>query len=86
MPKSAKTLADFLTKNDHNPTLLLSDADLAKLTSLTVSFFQVNRHRGTLPLPYLRIGRAVRYRYGDVMTWLDSLPKTGPTGANGNVA
>jgi predicted DNA-binding transcriptional regulator AlpA len=50
---------------------LLTDAQVSELTGRGVPTLQKDRLRGTGPR-YLKIGRLVRYRHGDVEAWLDA--------------
>lgn len=53
---------------------LLSDHDVAKITGRARSTLQKDRVAGT-GVPYIRIGRLVRYRQSDVVAFLDALPR-----------
>ena len=50
---------------------LLNENELAELTGLAVGTLQQWRCTKNGP-PYLKLGRAVRYRASDVLQWLDS--------------
>ena len=50
---------------------LLNDRDLARLTKFSVQTIQRRRLRGDGP-PSIKIGGSVRYRWEDVMRWLDA--------------
>ena len=52
---------------------LLSDRDLSGLTGRSRSSLQKDRLKGD-SIPFVRIGRLVRYRLSDVEAWLASLP------------
>jgi predicted DNA-binding transcriptional regulator AlpA len=52
---------------------LLSDRDVEKITGRARSTLQKDRVVGT-GIPFVRIGRLVRYRQSDVTAFLDSLP------------
>jgi len=47
----------------------LSPADLARLTATSQSFWNMRRHRGLAPA-FVRIGRSVRYRVGDIREFI----------------
>ena len=50
---------------------LLNENELAELTNLAVGTLQQWRCTKSGP-PYLKLGRAVRYRASDVLQWLDT--------------
>jgi hypothetical protein len=52
---------------------LLSDHDVEKITGRARSTLQKDRLAGT-GIPFVRIGRLVRYRQSDVAAFLDTLP------------
>ena len=52
---------------------LLSDRDVEKITGRARSTLQKDRVAGS-GIPFIRIGRLVRYRESDVTTYLDGLP------------
>jgi predicted DNA-binding transcriptional regulator AlpA len=52
---------------------LLSDRDLSRLTGRSRSTLQKDRLAGT-SIPFIRIGRLVRYRLSDVEAWLNARP------------
>lgn len=54
--------------------LLLSDRDVEKITGRARSTLQKDRVTGT-GIPFVRIGRLVRYRQSDVTAFLDALPR-----------
>jgi predicted DNA-binding transcriptional regulator AlpA len=49
---------------------LLTDRDLERLTGRKRSCWQKDRVTGDGP-PFIRLGRLIRYRAGDIRTWLD---------------
>jgi predicted DNA-binding transcriptional regulator AlpA len=53
---------------------LLSDRDVEKITGRARSTLQKDRVTGT-GIPFVRIGRLVRYRQSDVTAFLDALPR-----------
>jgi hypothetical protein len=53
------------------PDTLLDDAQAAAALSLKPATLAVWRTTGRYNLPYLKIGRLVRYRAGDLAAWLD---------------
>jgi predicted DNA-binding transcriptional regulator AlpA len=55
------------------PEKLLSDRDLSRLTGRSRSALQKDRLAGT-SIPFIRIGRLVRYRLSDVEAWLNARP------------
>lgn len=52
---------------------LLSDRDVEKIAKRARSTLQKDRVAGT-GIPYVRLGRLVRYRQSDVAAYLDALP------------
>lgn len=55
------------------PDPLLSDRDVEKITRRARSTLQKDRVAGT-GIPFVRIGRLVRYRQSDVIAFIDALP------------
>ncbi len=53
---------------------LLSDRDVEKITGRARSTLQKDRVTGT-GIPFVRLGRLVRYRQSDVTAFLDGLPR-----------
>jgi predicted DNA-binding transcriptional regulator AlpA len=61
----------YVDKNFPHPDQLVSSQDLSELTQLSQRFWEARRISGDTP-PYIRISkRAVRYRWGDVVEWLN---------------
>lgn len=54
------------------PTALVTERDVAALSSLSPAFLQKLRRNGTGPA-FVRVGAAVRYPAGAVRAWLDTL-------------
>lgn len=53
------------------PEQLISANELVKLTQLTYNFWAQRRYSGDGP-PFIRLSaKCVRYRWGDVVEWLD---------------
>jgi predicted DNA-binding transcriptional regulator AlpA len=52
---------------------LLSDRDVERITGRARSTLQKDRVSGS-GIPFIRIGRLVRYRQSDVGAYLDALP------------
>lgn len=48
---------------------LLSQKQVVEWTGMSSAFFEVSRFKGT-GIPYIKIGRAVRYRESSVLKWL----------------
>lgn len=56
----------------------LRTKDVAELTGLSTSFFEVARsHNIPDQPPYRKIGRAVVYRRAEVLTWMENRRKKG---------
>lgn len=56
----------------YNPHHLLSPAQASSLLGLSEQTLAVWRANGTQKLAYLRVGRGIRYRYQDVLTFIES--------------
>lgn len=64
-----------MTQHMPHPDELVSTEELHKLTGFSKRFWESRRISGDTP-PFLRISaRAVRYRWGDVMQWLDTMKR-----------
>lgn len=57
---------------------LITDATLGLLTETPQSRWQKARLTGDGP-PFIKMGHLVRYRWGDVRTWLASMPRATST-------
>ena len=55
---------------------LMNQKELAKLLGTSVAVLNTLRCRGTLGLPYYKIGRKVMYNPKDVEKWLNGKGKT----------
>jgi predicted DNA-binding transcriptional regulator AlpA len=53
---------------------LLSDRDVGRITGRARSTLQKDRVAGN-GIPFVRLGRLVRYRQSDVTAYLDALPR-----------
>jgi excisionase family DNA binding protein len=63
--------ARLVTKKE--PDEYLSTKEVAELTGLSVSFFEVGRSMSSPGQPpYHKIGRRVLYRRADVLAWLEN--------------
>ena len=69
---STKTLADTLQRGGD----LLSEQEAADFLQLSPGTLSVWRSVGRYALPFVKIGAKVRYRRGDLQTWLDSRMRT----------
>jgi predicted DNA-binding transcriptional regulator AlpA len=56
---------------------LLTDPEFAKYCRLSPGTPAVWRSENRHSVPYIKIGRSVRYRFGDVKKWLKSREKGG---------
>jgi predicted DNA-binding transcriptional regulator AlpA len=54
-----------------NPNRLLPQREVADLTGMSTSWLEMCRHRKT-GIPYIKLGRSVRYRAKDVMDWVEA--------------
>lgn len=61
-----------------DPDQLLTTEEVSKLTTLSIGFFEIGRSSGNTGLPpYVKVGRRVLYRRGDVLAWLDKRQRGG---------
>lgn len=49
---------------------LLTQSQVAEWTGMSSAWFEQSRFKGT-GIPYIKIGRSVRYRTSDVQRWID---------------
>jgi len=49
---------------------LLTETEVAKLLGLSPRTLQAWRYRGGHTPPFIKVGRSVRYRRADVLSWL----------------
>ena len=52
--------------------ILLTQQEVAKYLGTTVGTLNVWRHLGRNAIPFVRLGRSIRYRKEDLDTWIDS--------------
>lgn len=50
---------------------LLTQKEVVEWTGMSPAWFEMSRFKGT-GIPYVRLGRAVRYRTSDVQRWIES--------------
>lgn len=50
---------------------LLTQQEVSAWTGMSLAWFEQSRFKGT-GLPYVKIGRSVRYRTSDVQRWIES--------------
>ncbi len=48
----------------------LTELEVSKLTGFALSTLRNHRHRG-VGLPYLKLGRAIRYKFSDIVEFMD---------------
>lgn len=60
-----------MSANPIDPDTLLTEVAAAKLLKLSIRTLQAWRCRGTGPA-FVRVGRAIRYRYSDLIAWVRS--------------
>ncbi len=63
-----ETLVDTLTRSGD----LLAEKEAADFLQLAPGTLSVWRSTGRYALPFLKVGAKVRYRRGDLQSWLDS--------------
>jgi len=61
-----------VAKQDAKPDDLIKDEEVSQLTGVTTGTLAVWRATARYPLPYVKVGRNVRYRRGDVAAFLES--------------
>lgn len=55
---------------------LLTEREVSRITGRSVNTLQKDRVRGgDNSIPFIRVGRLVRYRESDVRAYLDALPR-----------
>ena len=62
-----------LSKGDHMAEQidkLLTQQQVMDWTGMSRQYFEIARHRGT-SMPYIKIGKSVRYRTSDVQKWIN---------------
>lgn len=57
---------------DKKQPVLLTQKQVAAYLNTTVDTLNVMRHKGTNPIPFLRWGRAIRYRKEDLDQWVQN--------------
>ncbi len=55
---------------------LVDDAGAAELLGVSKGTLQVWRSTGRYNIPYIKVGRNVRYKVSDLMRWLESRTTT----------
>lgn len=71
-----KTLSEILKKVDnkeHYDKVLLTTAEVAEITGNTVSTLATWRCTHKVKIPYIKIGKSVRYRLSDVLNRIDDM-------------
>ena len=58
-----------------DPNRLMTVAEVAGLTATTPGWWYKAAALDLLPIPPVRIGRHLRFRYRDVIAWIDSQTK-----------
>lgn len=61
------------------PTELLNEVQAAAVLGTSIGTLQVWRSTGRYKIPFVKIGRNVRYKRSDLEAWIES--RTRPTGA-----
>lgn len=64
----ARTIKSAQT-NECGRQELLTSQELARRWNISLKKLETDRWRGTSPVPFLRIGAAVRYRLSDVLAF-----------------
>jgi len=50
---------------------LLNQKEVSEWTGMSLAWFEISRFKGT-GIPYVKIGRSVRYKTSDVQRWINS--------------
>jgi excisionase family DNA binding protein len=58
---------------------LIDSQETAEILGISKSALEVWRTTGRYQLPFIKVGRNVRYRRSDVLEWLDSRTRAGST-------
>jgi len=58
---------------------LIDSQETAEILGISKSALEVWRTTGRYKLPFIKVGRNVRYRRSDVLEWLDSRTRAGST-------
>jgi excisionase family DNA binding protein len=58
---------------------LIDSQETAEILGISKSALEVWRTTGRYQLPFIKVGRNVRYRRSDVSEWLDSRTRAGST-------
>jgi len=61
-------------KSGENPKRLLNTAETAEFLGLGKSTLEQDRLYGRLGIPYVRMGRSIRYRREDLEAYISNLP------------
>ncbi|NDY84289.1 helix-turn-helix domain-containing protein [Orrella sp. NBD-18] len=62
---------------DIKSNTLLSPIDAARLLNIHPVTLRKTRINGTIPLPFVRIGRSIRYREEDILSFIRANTHTG---------
>jgi len=49
---------------------LMTQQQVAEWTGMSAAWFEMSRFKGT-GIPYVKMGRAIRYRTSDVQSWIN---------------
>ncbi|MGA7180679.1 MAG: helix-turn-helix domain-containing protein [Thiobacillaceae bacterium] len=72
MSESRPTLADMIASGK----TLLTENEAAAFLDTTVGTLQVWRSTGRYGIPFVKIGRSVRYKRADLEAWIASRTRT----------
>ena len=72
MPINFGVMEIPLMSQQNLPHKLLSDPEAAELLCVTPQTLAVWRCKKRYNLPYIKVGRKVRYREADLLDWLES--------------
>ena len=54
------------------PKLLINEREAAEMLDVSVSFMQSDRVTGRHGIPYVKVGRSIKYRPETLLAWLAS--------------
>ena len=80
MPNQAQTLGDIIRLSSKLNDLL-APSQAAQHLNVTTGTLAVWRSTGRYPIPFIKVGRSVKYRLDDLNAWIESR-----TQANGATA
>lgn len=75
MSKPVSTLAEIIASG----RTLLNESEAAAFLDITIGTLQVWRSTGRYGIPFVKIGRSVRYKRADLEAWIESRTHGSPS-------